>query len=457
MAASRKLEMFVYDIALYDALPSTQKEELELLRDLGFKVNSHFERVDTIEGVIEYWNRAQKKSKKEDYWIDGVVVKVNERKVQDTLGYTGKAPRFAIAFKFPAEQVTTMVEDIVLQVGRTGVITPVAHLKPVQVAGTTVSRATLHNEDEIKRLDVRIGDTVILQKAGDVIPQILKVLTELRSGKEKPYRFPTHVAGCGGDGAIERISGQVAYRCVEKSSFDQEKRKLYHFVSKHAFDIEDCGPKVIDALLENDLIATGSLADIFTLTKGDVLSMPRFAEKSADNLIASIQKAREVSLARLIIGLSIQHVGEETAYDIASAFRTIDAIRKASVSDFTDIYGVGQVVAESLYEWFRDKDNIKNLDGLMKVIKVLPEKTAQKSSGKHPLAGKTFVLTGTMPNLSRDEAKEMIRLIGGEVSSSVSSKTDYVVAGESAGSKLDKAEELGVKIIDEEAFKKLVS
>ena len=466
IAAARKLEMFVYDVARYevagkDATPRTQIGELELLRDLGFKVNSHFEVCKDIEEVISYWKKWEKRSKKEDYWIDGVVIKVNERELQEALGYTGKAPRFAIAFKFAAEQVTTVVEDIVLQVGRTGVITPVAHLAAVQVAGTTVSRATLHNEDEIKRLDVRIGDTVILQKAGDVIPQVVKVLTELRPAKSKPYRFPTHIPECGGDGRIERIEGQVAYRCVAPSSFNQEKRKLYHFVSKHAFDIEDCGPKVIDALLEANLISAGSLADIFTLTKGDVLTLPRFAEKSADNLISSIEKSRKVTLPRLIIGLSIPQVGEETAYDIAAAFGTIEKIASAKPEDYENVYGIGDVVAQSLYTWFRDKDNMKRLNDLLKVIEVekMPAKIGG-SRGATPLsvanskiAGKTFVLTGTLPILSRDDAKEMIRKAGGDVSGSVSAKTDYVLAGESAGSKLDKARELGVKIISEDEFK----
>lgn len=457
IAAERKLEMFVYDVARYEPAdrnqpdaPKTQKSELEFLRNLGFKVNSHFELCKDIDEVISYWEKWKKRSKKEDYWIDGVVLKVNEHTLQETLGYTGKAPRFAIAFKFPAEQVTTVVEDIVLQVGRTGVVTPVAHLTAVQVAGTTVSRATLHNEDEIKRLDVRIGDTVILQKAGDVIPQVVKVLTEMRpSGKNapQPYRFPTHIPECGGDGRIERIEGQVAYRCAAPSSFNQEKRKLYHFVSKHAFDIEDCGPKVIDALLEANLISTGSPADLFTLTKGDVAALPRFAEKSADNLISSIAEARVVTLPRLIIALSIPQVGEETAYDIAGAFGTIEKIAAAKPQDYENVYGIGDVVAHSLYTWFKGKDNMKRLNDLLKVIDV--EKIPTKAAG----SGKTFVLTGTLPTLSRDEAKDMIRAAGGDVSGSVSAKTDYVVAGESAGSKLDKARELGVKIISEDEFK----
>lgn len=477
IAAARKLEMFVYDVARYipeqqkeknapalPAMPKNQYDELCFLRDLGFKVNPHFAKAENIDDVIAYWKKWNSKAKKEDYWIDGVVVKVNEHAYQETLGYTGKAPRFAIAFKFPAEQVTTIVEDIVLQVGRTGVITPVAHLTPVQVAGTTVSRATLHNADEIARLDVRIGDTVILEKAGDVIPKIVQVLIDLRPAtavKKGPYQFPTHVPECGGDGRIERIPGQVAYRCVTISSFEQHKRTLYHFVSKHAFDIEDCGPKVIDALLEHDLIA--SYADIFTLTKGDVLTLPRFAEKSADNLIASIEKAKKVTLPRLLIGLSIQHVGEETAYDIASVFDSIEKIRKATIVDYQAVYGIGDVVAASLVDWFHNDQNIKKLDDLLRVIEIVKEDRLSLSFAKDGsstsvkrLSGKTFVLTGTLPTLSRDEAKALIRSAGGDVASSVSKATSYVVAGDEAGSKLDKARNLGVAIIDEDELKKLI-
>ncbi len=257
MAASRKLDTFIYDVAqTSEKFPPYQHQELEYLQELGFKVNNHFKHVKTIDDVITYWKEwSSKKRDKLDYQIDGVVVKVDEHESQQKLGYTGKAPRFGIAFKFAAEQVTTIVEDIQLQIGRTGVLTPVAHLKPVLVAGSTVSRATLHNEDEIKRLDVRVGDTVVIQKAGDVIPDILKVMTELRTGKEKAYTFPAIVPECGGDGRIERVPGQAAWRCVAKDSYVQQKRKLYYFVSKSAFDIEHLGPKVIDVLLDNNLIS----------------------------------------------------------------------------------------------------------------------------------------------------------------------------------------------------------
>lgn len=452
IAASRKLDTFIYDLSAYSKeIPKTQHEELKLLQKLGLKVNKNFSLCKNIGEVISFWKEWEKKNKSQDYQLDGIVVKVNEKEYQDILGYTGKAPRFAIAFKFAAEQVTTIVEDIRLQIGRTGVLTPVAHLKPVLIAGSVVSRATLHNEDEIKRLDVRIGDTVIIQKAGDVIPDIVKVLIEMRTGKEKVWAFPTRVSECGGDGAIERIPGQVAYRCVNKNSAAQHKRKLYHFVSKHAFDIEHLGPRNIDMLIENSLISNA--ADIFALERGDLLNLPRFAEKSVDNLLESIDKSRKITLARFIIGLSIPQVGEETAEDIAKHFRTLDVIRNASKEELESLEGVGPIVAESVHNWFSDEDNKELVDELLNYITL--EKVA-KPTVEQTLIGRSFVLTGTLSSMSRDEAKKMIKDRGGDVSGSVSSKTNFVVAGEEAGSKLDKAQELGVTVLSEEEFVKML-
>ncbi|MFZ2831963.1 MAG: NAD-dependent DNA ligase LigA, partial [Minisyncoccia bacterium] len=301
---ARSLDVFVYDIsALDEPIPDTQSKELALLKDFGFKVNEHFTECKNMEEVVSFWQKWQKKAPKEDYWVDGVVVKVNEKMYQDALGYTGKAPRFGIAFKFPAEQVTTVLEGIVLQVGRTGVVTPVAHLRPVSVAGSVVSRATLHNEDEIARLDVRIGDTVILQKAGDVIPDIVAVVKEMRSGREKKFIFPKFIEDTDGTRvALERIPGQSAHRAVSKNMFAQKQRRFHYFVSKKGFDIDHCGPTVIDALLEAELIS--NFDDLFTLTLGDVLSLPRFAELSAKNLITAIDKARTVTLGKLLTALS---------------------------------------------------------------------------------------------------------------------------------------------------------
>lgn len=463
IAASRKLDSFIYDIA-YISRPHLggQISDLETLKSLGFKVNKHFQHCKTMNEVIDYWSQWQKKMSKQDYWADGVVVKVNEKEYQELLGYTGKAPRWGIAFKFPSEEVTTILEDIVFQVGRTGVVTPVAHLKPVSVGGSTVSRATLHNEDEIKRLDLRIGDTVIIRKAGDVIPDIVRVVTEMRTKVEKPFVWPTHVAGCGADGRIERIPGESAWRCVDKDSFSQQKRRLYYFVSKHCFDIDGLGPKVIDALLENNLIST--FDDIFTLKKGDLLSLPRFAEKSVDNLLEAIEKARKVTLPRFLTSLSIPQVGEETAHDLAVYFTKksqdsvdkmseIQLIMKASAPEFESIYGVGPIVAKSLHNWFSETENKMLIRRLLKQVTIVSEDLA---TGRI-LEGKTFVFTGSLPTLERDYAQTLVRQNGGNVSSSVSIKTSFVVAGEEAGSKLDKARELGVKIISENDFLKMIS
>lgn len=453
VVAERRLDVFIYDIArIQKDEPDNQFDELRILGELGFKANKNFKLCKNLDEVVDYWKEWQKKKAKEDYWVDGVVVKVNEKDLQDTLGYTGKAPRFGIAFKFPAEQVTTVVEDIVLQVGRTGVLTPVAHLRPVSVAGSTVSRATLHNEDEIKRLGVKIGDTVILQKAGDVIPQVVSVLKEMRTGKEKSFKFPKKVDVCGGDGSIEKIPGQVAYRCVNKNSFGQQKRKFHHFVSKKAFSIDGLGPSIIDVLLEENLIS--SYDDIFSLKKGDLLLLPRFAEKSVDNLLESIEKAREVELPKFLVGLSIDQVGEETTIDLAKHFGLLEKLQKATLEELESVYGIGDVVAKSIYDWFRDKNNQHLLEKLLTQVKI--KKVGHRMAHQKKLVGKRFVLTGAMKVVGRDEAKEKIRELGGSISSSVSKNIDYVVAGEKAGSKLDKAEELGLKVLGEKEFLKLI-
>ncbi|MFA6254164.1 MAG: NAD-dependent DNA ligase LigA [Candidatus Paceibacterota bacterium] len=450
VVAGRKLDTFIYDISVGE-IPETQIAELKRLTKLGFKVNKEFTECQSIEEVIRYWQKWQKKKDSQNYLIDGIVVKVNERSLQEKLGYTGKAPRFAIAFKFPAEQVMTVVEDIVLQVGRQGTITPVANLRPVLVAGSTVSRATLHNEDEIKRLDVRIGDTVILQKAGDVIPDIVKVLTEMRTGKEKVFKWPTELEAC--NSPIERIPGQAAWRCVDKNSYAQQKRKFYHFTSKHAFDIEKLGPKIVDQLMDSGLLAT--FDDIFRLKKGDLLALPRFAERSADNLIKAIDERRQVTLARFMVGMSIPNVGEETAEDLAEHFSSLNKIRGAKLEDLQKIEGVGEIVAQSVYDWFKQEANQKLVANLLAQITIKnPETKSRGKKGK--LKGKTFVLTGTLPTLSRDQAKNLIKQNGGDVSSAVSSQTDYVLAGEEAGSKLDKAEKLGVEIISEAEFNRMI-
>lgn len=454
IAAERSLDVFIYDVAKTDEeMPATQKEELVYLQDLGFKVNPHFRAVLDIEGVILFWEEWKNKSKEEDYWIDGIVVKVNEHTLQDRLGFTGKGPRFAIAFKFPAEQVTTTVEDIAFQVGRTGVVTPVAHMKPVSVAGTVVSRATLHNEDEINRLDLRVGDTVVLEKAGDVIPHIVKVLPEFRTRKEKKFVWPKTISECGGDGRIERVPGMAAWRCVDNNSFTQIARKFEHFVSRKALDIEGMGEKIVEQLLSENLIA--HFDDIFTLKMGDLEILEGFGELSAKNLIEAIDMAREVPMARLLTGLSIPHVGEETAHLLSQEFKSIDELSHAGLEELIAMNGIGDVVADAIVSWFETEENQKLIQRLKKQIKIKSEKSvAVKKDGF--FAGKTFVLTGSLSSMSRDEAKEEIRKRGGKVSSSVSSKTDGVVAGEEPGSKYDDAKRLGVLILNEEEFSKLL-
>jgi len=451
IAASRKLDTFIYELAsTSESYPQDQVGELAYLRELGFKVNPHCT-VSDIEGAIRFWKTWKEKGRKQDYWVDGVVVKVNEKKYEEALGYTGKGPRFAIAFKFPAEQVTTVVEDIVLQVGRTGVLTPVAHLKPVSVAGTTVSRATLHNEDEIRRLDVRIGDTVILQKAGDVIPDIVNVLPELRTGKEKIFKWPTHVEACGGDGRIERVPGTSAWRCVDRDSAIFAKRRLRHFASRTALDIEGLGKETAELLVDEGLVNTYD--EIFTLTEGDLLALEGFAEVSAKKLIENIQKARKIPLSRLLYGLSIDHVGEETARLLSQHFGTLEKLRKASVEELEAVDGIGGILAKSVYDWFRRKEKAAILDRLLTYLKVQKD-AAPTKNGR--FSGKTFVLTGTLESMSREEAEERIRNLGGSVSSSVSKKTSYVIAGESAGSKLEKARSLDVKVLSESEFARML-
>lgn len=450
IAASRKLEVFVYELAkTSEAFPKDQLGELEYLKELGFKVNPHFKRAQNVGDICAFWEMWKEKGRKQDYWVDGIVVKVNEGEYERALGYTGKGPRFAIAFKFPAEQVTTVVEDIVLQVGRTGVLTPVAHLKPVSVAGTTVSRATLHNEDEIKRLDVRIGDTVVIQKAGDIIPDIVHVVLDLRPKGVKAYVWPKKVAACGGDGSIERVPGTSAWRCVNRDSTELVKRRLRHFASRGALDIEGLGAETAALFVDSGLANT--FDEIFTLTEGDLLELEGFAEVSARKLINAIKLRKRVPLSRLLFGLSIDHVGEETARLLSVHFKTLKKLRAASVEELSAVKGVGDVLAQSVYDWLRDPVKSKILDRVLEHVTPVADEVPQ--SGK--LAGKTFVLTGTL-SMPREEAEEKIRALGGSVSGSVSKKTTYVVAGESAGSKLDKAQELGVQVLNEAEFARML-
>lgn len=440
VVAERNLDFMAYDIKT-DLNLTTHEQIHNKLIELGFKSNKLNQACKNLDEVERHYKKIEKLRDKLEYWFDGLVVNVNNLDLYKKLGVVGKAPRASIAYKFTAEQATTIIEDIQVQVGRTGALTPVAHLKPVQVAGTTVSRATLHNEDEIKRLDVQIGDTVIIQKAGDIIPDILKVLKNLRSKSSKKFIFPKKCPACGSE--VIRRTGEAAHVCTNKNCFAQEKERLYHFVSKKAFDIDGLGPKVIDLLLENDLIATP--ADIFELKKGDLEPLERFAEKSADNLIIAIDHAKKISLARFIYSLGIRHIGEETAIDLANHYGSFQKLMAATLEELDNIHEMGEVMAKSVYNYFQDKKNIGLIDKLLSVLDI----TNPKINKNKKLAGKTFVLTGSLENMTRDEAKQRIRQAGGKISSSVSKNTDYVLSGQEPGSKHEKAKKLNINIISE--------
>ncbi len=448
-AAARPLAAFLYDIeGLSETMPETQASELAYLRSLGLPVNAHETRAGSIEEVIAYWKRWQGAAReKEDYLIDGVVVKVDSREQQVLLGHTGKGPRYAIAFKFPAEQVTTVIEDISLQVGRTGVLTPVAHLVPTAVAGTIVARATLHNEDFIREKDIRIGDTVIMQKAGDIIPEIVQVLPEFRTGKEKKWKFPESSPLCGGDGEIERVPGTSARRCKVAGSFDQQLRKLAHFAGKSALDVEGLGVKTVQLLMEHELVANPD--DFFDLTRDELLKLPGFKEKSATNLIESLENKKRITLDRLLVGLSIPHVGEETARLLAIHFGTLANLGNAKREDFSDIHGIGDIVADAVFDWFKNTENRMLIERLGQHLSL---SVVTKERGSGALEGVSVVITGSFQGFSREEAEAMVRKAGGRPGSSVSKKTGFVLAGEKPGSKLKAAQELGIPVIDEVEF-----
>jgi DNA ligase (NAD+) len=430
IAAARPLAVFIYDLdRTSEELPATQSEELEYLKGLGFPVNPEHRHADSLEEVFAYWERWQGSARERlDYQLDGVVLKVESREQQEAMGYTGKAPRFAIAYKFPPEEVETVVEDIVLQVGRTGALTPVAHLRPVAVAGTTVARATLHNEDFIKEKDIRIGDTVILKKAGDIIPEVVSVIKELRPKSARPWKMPN----------------------VKLDSFQVQRRKLIHFVGKSALDIDGFGKETVAQLMEAKLLY--DFDDVFELTKDELLALEGFEETKANNLIEAIDAARRVPLDRLLTGLSIPHVGEENARLLAEHWPTLAKLSQAKEAELARVQGIGAILAKAISEWFAESKNRQLLKRLEKHLKI--QKVPAPAGG--PLKGKTVVVTGTLPTLSREEAEEAVRKAGGKAAGSVSAKTAFVVAGDSPGSKFDKAQKLGVEILDEAAFLKRI-
>ncbi len=450
VVASRHLQLFAYDIEGGNF--ATQQEELETLSRFGFLVNNDHVHCVTLQEIQSFYDSWTSKRNKEDYGIDGLVIKINERALWDTLGYTAKSPRGGIAYKFPAETVATRLLSITCQVGRTGAVTPVAELAPVLLAGSTVSRATLHNQDEIARLDVRVGDTVALRKAGDVIPEIFDVFKELRPNNTRRFVMPTTCPSCGS--LLVRIEVgkelSAALYCKNKACEAKHLEGLIHFVSKKGMNIEGLGEKIIETF--HDIGIISDAVSIFHIRKEDIEGLEGFGEKSAENIIASINTARSVPLHRLLYALGIRHVGEQTAKDIAKHFKTIEAIIEAHDEDFLAIDGVGDIVLHSLKDFFTSKNNITFLKRLIEEVEVIQETGAVTEK----LAGRTFVITGTLPTLSRDEAKSVIEKNGGKVSGSVSSKTDYLLAGEGGGGKRDDALTYGVKIITEEELTKLL-
>jgi DNA ligase (NAD+) len=449
----RKLEMFAYDLLAGERKPFvTHWDALNWLETAGFKVSPERKLCSSIEEVIDFAGKIEGRRDELDYEIDGLVVKVNSTALQDEFGTTNKAPRWAIAYKYAARQATTRVLSIVVQVGRTGALTPVANLEPVSLAGTTVSRATLHNPDEVKRLGVRIGDWVLIEKGGDVIPKVLKVIESKRTGEEKPFRMPKKCPVCGGE--ISKPEGEVVSRCVAADCPAQLEGRLLHFASRRAMRIEGLGESLVHQFVESGKVRDAG--DLYSLTLDDISSLERMAKKSASNLLAQIEASKQRDLSNLIYALGLRHVGDRTATTLARQFGSLDALSKATVEELDAVPEIGLTVAESVRDWFDDEGNIELCKRLEAAgVRTKMEKTSGPSD--ETFAGKLFVLTGTLAAYNRDEARAAIENRGGRVTSSVSKKTDYVVAGEEAGSKLEKATELGVKVIDEAAFKEMLA
>ena len=460
VAAGRELAMFFYTLGINDLKdpPKTQAEALEFLAKLGLPVSPYHKLLQRITDTQKLFTGWQKKRNKLAFDIDGVVVKVNSLAQQARMGSTAKSPRGMIALKFPAEQVSTVIEDIHIQVGRTGTLTPVATLRPVLVAGSTVARATLHNADEIERKDVRIGDTVVIQKAGDIIPEVVEVIKDLRPSDARVFKMPKRCPIC--DSKAVRSSGEVAHRCSNPRCGAIHQEMFEHFVGKSALDIDGLGEKVIATLIENNLIE--DVADLFTLNRNELMHLPLFQEQRADNLVSALEKAKKVKLSRLIFGLGIRFVGDVSAGDIEKEYRIqntgyrlgsfVTWVKSKTVEEWSEIEGIGEKVAESLVDWFADKQNLNLLKKLEKVgVELVHEKSAPQK-----LSDKVFVVTGTLANYSRQGIKDAIKKFGGKVSGSISEKTDFLLAGEAGGSKLRKAEELNVKVVTEEEFEEIV-
>jgi DNA ligase (NAD+) len=448
ITAARRLDFFAYYLLVDGKVPfAKHSESLQALKQLRFRASDDWKLCHGIEAVVAYCEEWDAKREKLPYEIDGVVIKVNSTAIQNELGYTAKAPRWAIAYKYPARQETTVVNDIIVQVGRTGTLTPVAVLEPVQVGGVTVSRSTLHNMDEIGRLGLQIGDTVLIERAGEVIPHVLKVVKEGKN--RKPFRMPKHCPECGS--AIHHVEGEVAYRCVNAACPAKRKESLLHFAGRHAMNIDGLGEKIVDQLVDKGLVK--DFADLYSLKLEDLAALERMAEKSAQNLLDEIEASKKNSLARLIYALGIQFVGERTAQLLAEHFSSLEELAAAKEEQLIEVPEVGPKVAASIAEFFSEPANLKLIKKLNKAgVHPTAEKRKVKSD---KLAGKSFVFTGGLANHSREEAGEIVQQHGGKVSGSVSKKTDYVVVGTDPGSKYDKAKELGVTILTEAEFEKL--
>jgi DNA ligase (NAD+) len=453
MVSKRRLDMFAYDVLSGESKPfATHWEALNWAERAGFRVNKHRALCKTIEEVIGFCNSMEAERDGLGYEIDGVVVKVNSTALQDEFGATGKAPRWAIAYKYAARQATTKVNDIVVQVGRTGALTPVAMLEPVQLGGVTVSRSTLHNEDEIERLGLLIGDWVLIERGGDVIPKVVKVVESKRTGKEKQFQPPSKCPVCGG--LVSRPEGEAVSRCIAADCPAQLIGRLLHFASRRAMRIEGLGSALAEQLIAKKIVS--DVADLYSLKLEDLASLERMAEKSASNVLAQIEASKARDLWHLIYGLGIRHVGERTAGILAGHFGSLERLGQATVEELDEVHEIGLTMAQSIHDWFDDPGN-KELCGRLSSAGVRTEAEKQKPlQTDEKFAGKQFVLTGTLPSLTRDEARSLIEASGGRVMSSVSKKTDFVLAGAEPGSKLDKANQLGVKVIDEAAFKKML-
>ncbi|MCM3575469.1 NAD-dependent DNA ligase LigA [Mesobacillus subterraneus] len=450
IAASRNLDVFLYGIAnVGDTGIRAHSEGLDYLEKLGFKTNKERRKVDSIEGVIEYVNSWVEKRPDLPYDIDGIVIKVDSLDQQAELGTTAKSPRWAVAYKFPAEEVVTTLKDIELSVGRTGVVTPTAILEPVQVAGTTVGRASLHNEDLIREKDIKIGDKVVIKKAGDIIPEVVNVLAEQRTGDEVEFHMPTECPECGSE--LVRIEGEVALRCINPKCPAQIREGLIHFVSRDAMNIDGLGERVVSQLFAQELIK--DVADIYKLTREQLLALERMGEKSVNNLLSAIEATKDNSLEKLLFGLGIRLVGAKAAKTLAQEFGTMDHLMKATKEELTAINEIGDKMADSIVTYF-DNDEVKELVSELKAVGVNmeykgPKRVTAEESDSF-FAGKTIVLTGKLEQMGRNEAKEKIEALGGNVAGSVSKKTDLLIAGEDAGSKLTKAESLGIEVWNEE-------